>query len=169
MLRVTVYFSIFKQGNLPFISDIKNQMLEFELIIFLSNFFFFLPLQNGFLNTSFQTNMESEDESNMEELDMPTNLKDLPVRIDWNAHLPVNIAIPKVDLHSLILDFAAVSFLDISALKGLKTVCFVVDNSSTIYSCSVIYNWIFLFLWKVLKELIRIEVEVYIVACDCKY
>uniref|UniRef100_A0A674PGQ4 STAS domain-containing protein n=1 Tax=Takifugu rubripes TaxID=31033 RepID=A0A674PGQ4_TAKRU len=63
----------------------------------------------------------------------------LPVSIDWNADLPANISVPKLDLHSLILDFAAVSFLDISALKGLKTM---------------------------LKELIRIEVDVYIVACD---
>lgn len=143
--------------------------LEFELILFHWKKKC-LPLQKGFLNTSFQTNMESEDESNMEELDMPTDLKDLPVRIDWNADLPVNISIPKVDLHSLILDFAAVSFLDISALKGLKTVWFVVDNSGTVYSCSVIFDdWIFLYLWKVLKELIRVEVEIYIVACDCKY
>uniref|UniRef100_A0A674MWQ3 STAS domain-containing protein n=1 Tax=Takifugu rubripes TaxID=31033 RepID=A0A674MWQ3_TAKRU len=93
----------------------------------------------GFLNTSFQPITESEDESNMEELDMSIDFKDLPVSIDWNADLPANISVPKLDLHSLILDFAAVSFLDISALKGLKTM---------------------------LKELIRIEVDVYIVACD---
>ncbi|XP_071393112.1 chloride anion exchanger-like [Centroberyx affinis] len=86
-----------------------------------------------------QTTVESEDESNMEELDLPTDFKDLPVRIDWNAELPANISVPRVELHSLILDFAAVSFLDISALKGLKTM---------------------------LKEFIRIEVDVYIVACD---
>nr|BAE75794.1 Slc26a3 [Takifugu obscurus] len=93
----------------------------------------------GFLNTSFQPITESEDESNMEGLDMSIDFKDLPVSIDWNADLPANISVPKLDLHSLILDFAAVSFLDISALKGLKTM---------------------------LKELIRIEVDVYIVACD---
>ncbi|TWW65009.1 Chloride anion exchanger [Takifugu flavidus] len=78
----------------------------------------------------------------MEGLDMSIDFKDLPVSIDWNADLPANISVPKLDLHSLILDFAAVSFLDISALKGLKTM---------------------------LKELIRIEVDVYIVACDRKY
>lgn len=72
--------------------------------------------------------MESDDEKNIEELDLPTDLKDLPVRIDWNADLPVNISILKVDLHSLILDFAAVSFLDVSGLKGLKTVCSAVHN-----------------------------------------
>uniref|UniRef100_A0A8C9TWQ6 Solute carrier family 26 member 3, tandem duplicate 2 n=1 Tax=Scleropages formosus TaxID=113540 RepID=A0A8C9TWQ6_SCLFO len=72
-------------------------------------------------------------------LDQPIDFKDLPIQINWNRELPANIIVPKVDVHSLILDFAAVSFIDISALKGLKTT---------------------------LKELIRIEVEVYIVACD---
>lgn len=80
------------------------------------------PSQIGFLNTSCGPINESEDESNMEELDLPPDFKDLPVRIDWNTELPANIIVPRVDLHSLILDFAAVSFLDISALKGLKTV-----------------------------------------------
>uniref|UniRef100_A0A8C8GL90 STAS domain-containing protein n=1 Tax=Oncorhynchus tshawytscha TaxID=74940 RepID=A0A8C8GL90_ONCTS len=82
---------------------------------------------------------ESEDESNMEELDQPSDFKDLPVQVNWNSELPANIQVPRVDVHSLILDFSAVSFLDISALKGLKAA---------------------------LKELIRVEVEVYIVACD---
>lgn len=59
---------------------------------------------------------------NKEELDLPIDPKDLPFQIDWNAELPANISVPKVDIHSLILDFSAVSFMDISALKGLKTV-----------------------------------------------
>uniref|UniRef100_A0A3Q2CWE0 STAS domain-containing protein n=1 Tax=Cyprinodon variegatus TaxID=28743 RepID=A0A3Q2CWE0_CYPVA len=74
-----------------------------------------------------------------EELEQPVDYRELPARIDWNARLPANIVVPPVDVHSLVLDFAAVSFLDITALKGLKTL---------------------------LKELIRVEVEVYIVACD---
>lgn len=82
----------------------------------------FVPSQKGYLNTSFGSIDEKEDDSNLEELDLPTDFKDLPVRIDWNAELPANIIVPRVDLHSLILDFAAVSFLDISALKELKTV-----------------------------------------------
>ncbi|XP_070710345.1 chloride anion exchanger-like [Pempheris klunzingeri] len=93
----------------------------------------------GFLNTSREPIKESEDESNMEELDLPSDFKDLPAQINWNAELPANIVVPRVELHSLILDFAAVSFLDISALKGLK---------------------------RALKELIRVDVEIYIVACD---
>lgn len=67
---------------------------------------------------------DSDDEGNVEELDLPTNFKDLPTRIDWNAELPADIVVPRVDVHSLVLDFAAVSFLDISGLKGLKTVSF---------------------------------------------
>ncbi|XP_022077806.1 chloride anion exchanger [Acanthochromis polyacanthus] len=93
----------------------------------------------GFLNTSCKPIKDSEDEGNMEELDLPTDFKDLPVRIDWDAELPGNLSVPPVEIHSLILDFAAVSFLDISALTGLKTL---------------------------LRELVRVEVEVYIVACD---
>ncbi|MED6246129.1 hypothetical protein ATANTOWER_013246, partial [Ataeniobius toweri] len=93
----------------------------------------------GFLNTTNGSIKESEEDSNSEELDQPIDLKDFPTRIDWNAGLPANIIVPRVEIHSLVLDFAAVSFLDISALKGLKTL---------------------------LKELIRVEVEVYIVACD---
>ncbi|XP_041112241.1 chloride anion exchanger-like [Polyodon spathula] len=77
---------------------------------------------------------------NIEELDQPTNFEDFPVQINWNAELPAFIQVPKIDLHSIILDFGAVSFMDISALKGLKAL---------------------------LKELIRIDVEVYIVGCDC--
>uniref|UniRef100_A0A8C2G2V7 Chloride anion exchanger-like n=1 Tax=Cyprinus carpio TaxID=7962 RepID=A0A8C2G2V7_CYPCA len=80
----------------------------------------------------------SEDESNMEDLDKPTDYSDLPIQVNWNAELPANIQVPPVNIHSLVLDFSVVSFLDISALKGLKAI----------------------------KEFIRINVDVYIVGCD---
>lgn len=83
--------------------------------------------------------MTDEPDVNIEELDLPTDLKDLPFRIDWNSELPASMGVPRVDLHSLVLDFSAVSFLDISGLKGLKGA---------------------------LKEFVRIDVDVYIVACD---
>ncbi|KAJ8381632.1 hypothetical protein SKAU_G00024100 [Synaphobranchus kaupii] len=98
-----------------------------------------LMTDKGLLHTSSAPIDESEDESNMEDLDQPTNFQNLPIHVNWNAELPANICVPRVDVHSVILDFAAVSFLDISALKGLKTA---------------------------LKEFIRVDVEVYIVACD---
>ncbi|XP_056093272.1 solute carrier family 26 member 3 [Rhinichthys klamathensis goyatoka] len=81
----------------------------------------------------------SEDDSNMESLDQPTDFSGLPVQVNWNTELPANISVPPVNMHSLVLDFSAVSFLDISALKSLKMM---------------------------LKEFIRIEVDVYIVSCD---
>ncbi|XP_039705476.1 chloride anion exchanger isoform X2 [Pteropus medius] len=82
---------------------------------------------------------EELDNNQIEELDQPVDTADLPFQIDWNADLPLTVAVPKISLHSLILDFSAVSFLDISSMRGLKTI---------------------------LKEFIRIKVDVYIVGTD---
>ncbi|XP_007942565.1 chloride anion exchanger [Orycteropus afer afer] len=82
---------------------------------------------------------EELDNNQIEELDRPINATDLPFHIDWNGDLPLNIMVPKVSVHSLILDFSAVSFLDISSMRGLKTI---------------------------LQEFIRIQVDVYIVGTD---
>ncbi|KAK2832302.1 hypothetical protein Q7C36_015764 [Tachysurus vachellii] len=93
----------------------------------------------GFEPIGCSNNEMSEDESNLEGLDQPVDFSDLPIQVNWRAQLPANISVPQVDIHSLILDFSAVSFLDLSALKGFKML---------------------------LKEFIRVDVEVYIVSCD---
>lgn len=95
----------------------------------------------GFICTidSFKDSDEELDNNQIEELDQPINTTDLPFQIDWNTDLPLNIEVPKVNIHSLILDFSAVSFLDISSMRGLKTI---------------------------LQEFIRIKVDVYIVGTD---
>ncbi|KAM4711723.1 chloride anion exchanger-like [Anableps anableps] len=90
-------------------------------------------LENLFRTASDGTTVNTED------LDLPTDLKDLPFQMNWNAELPSGFSVPRVNLHSLILDFSAVSFLDISAMKGLKMA---------------------------LKEFTRVDVDVYIVSCD---
>ncbi|XP_040269944.1 chloride anion exchanger [Bufo bufo] len=87
---------------------------------------------------------ESDDEDELdnnriEELDQPINTADLPIVIDWNADLPNNIQVPRVELHSLILDFGAVSFIDITGMKALKGI---------------------------LKEFMKVDVDTYIVAAD---
>ncbi|XP_054420570.1 chloride anion exchanger [Pteronotus mesoamericanus] len=82
---------------------------------------------------------EELDNNQIEELNQPINTTDLPFQIDWNANLPLNIVVPRIELHSLILDFSAVSFLDVSSMRGLKTI---------------------------LQEFIRIKVDVYIVGTD---
>ncbi|XP_041935411.1 chloride anion exchanger-like isoform X2 [Alosa sapidissima] len=98
-----------------------------------------LVTRRGILPTGSSPIDESEDERNMEDLDLPPDYSDLPVEVNWNSQLPANFCVPPVPIHSLVLDFAAVSFLDTSAMKGLKAA---------------------------LKEFIRVDVEVYIVSCD---
>ncbi|CAO2586065.1 Chloride anion exchanger [Lemmus lemmus] len=95
----------------------------------------------GLICTSdgFKDSDEELDNNQIEELNQPINTTDLPFEIDWNADLPLNITVPKISLHSLILDFSAVSFLDISSMRGLKTI---------------------------LQDFIRIKVDVYIVGTD---
>ncbi|KAL6460032.1 hypothetical protein MHYP_G00317910 [Metynnis hypsauchen] len=80
-----------------------------------------------------------EDEGNIEDLDKPVDFSDLPFRVNWNGELPCNIYVPPVTIHSLVLDFSAVSFIDISALNGLKTL---------------------------LRDFIRVDVDIYIASCD---
>ncbi|KAM5236423.1 chloride anion exchanger-like [Ctenodactylus gundi] len=95
----------------------------------------------GFICTDdgFKDSDEELDNNQIEELDQPINTADLPFQIDWNADLPLDIAVPKVSLHSLILDFSAVTFLDVSSMRGLKTI---------------------------LQEFLRINLDVYIVGAD---
>ncbi|XP_069485255.1 chloride anion exchanger [Ambystoma mexicanum] len=97
----------------------------------------------GIVCTSYDYQASSDydeiDNNQIEELDQPTYTADLPIHIDWNSDLPNNMVVPKIDIHSLILDFSAVSFLDLSATKGIKSV---------------------------LKEFTRIEVDIYIVGID---
>ncbi|XP_013918400.1 PREDICTED: chloride anion exchanger [Thamnophis sirtalis] len=86
--------------------------------------------------TSVTDSEEELDNNRIEELNEPINTKDFPVRIDWNATLPPNIKVPRIDIHSVILDFSAVSFLDVSAMRIIG---------------------------ETLREFIRVDVEVYIV------
>ena len=44
------------------------------------------------------------------------------VRVDWTSDLPVSVSVPQVLIHSLVLDFSAVSFLDVVAVKSLRLV-----------------------------------------------
>lgn len=76
---------------------------------------------------------ESDDEldnNRMEELDQPTDMADLPIQINWDAELPPGIVVPRVDIHSILLDFSAVSFLDFSAMRVLQKVVPTDDTDS---------------------------------------
>ncbi|XP_065597642.1 pendrin [Cyrtonyx montezumae] len=71
----------------------------------------------GISNEAFETDEEPEDN---EDLQVPT--KEVEIQVDWNSELPVKVNIPKVPIHSLILDFGAVTFLDIVAVRAIKTI-----------------------------------------------
>ena len=44
--------------------------------------------------------------------------------MDWNSELPVKVNVPKVPIHSLVLDCGAVSFLDVVGVRSLRMVRF---------------------------------------------
>nr|XP_030147860.3 chloride anion exchanger isoform X4 [Taeniopygia guttata] len=78
---------------------------------------------------------EELDNNKIEELDQPTIMTDLPIRINWGTDLPPGITVPQVNLHSIILDFSSVSFLDFSAMTVLR---------------------------KTLKEFVRLDIDIYV-------
>ncbi|PKK29025.1 solute carrier family 26 (anion exchanger), member 4 [Columba livia] len=71
----------------------------------------------GINNEAFTTDEEPEDN---EDLQVPT--KEVEIQVDWNSELPVKVNIPKVPIHSLIFDFGAVTFLDVVAVRSIKTI-----------------------------------------------
>uniref|UniRef100_A0A673Z0E1 Solute carrier family 26 member 4 n=1 Tax=Salmo trutta TaxID=8032 RepID=A0A673Z0E1_SALTR len=86
----------------------------------------------GVDNKGFESERDSGRESGqVEDGDWP--VPEVEVHVDWAMELPVRVSVPKVQIHSLVLDFSAVSFLDVVA---------------------------------VIKEFLRIGVNVYIAGCD---
>ncbi|XP_004382654.1 pendrin [Trichechus manatus latirostris] len=72
---------------------------------------------SGSSNNAFEPDEDIEDP---EELDIPT--KEIEIRVDWNADLPVKVNVPKVPMHSLVLDCGAVSFLDVVGVRSLRMI-----------------------------------------------
>ncbi|XP_074235344.1 pendrin isoform X3 [Saimiri boliviensis] len=71
----------------------------------------------GSTNNAFEPDEDIEDP---EELDIPT--KEIEIQVDWNSELPVKVNVPKVPIHSLVLDCGAISFLDIVGVKSLRVI-----------------------------------------------
>lgn len=42
--------------------------------------------------------------------------------MDWNSEIPVKVNVPKVPIHSLVLDGGAVSFLDVVGVRSLRMI-----------------------------------------------
>ncbi|XP_018412588.1 PREDICTED: pendrin-like [Nanorana parkeri] len=99
--------------------------------------------KNGIISDAGTDNNAFEPDDELEEPESEQNggiqLKEVEVQVDWSSELPVKVNVPKVSIHSLIFDFGQISFVDVVAVRSLK----------------VIY-----------KEFKRIDVDVYIAACD---
>ncbi|XP_032895610.1 pendrin isoform X1 [Amblyraja radiata] len=68
-------------------------------------------------NEGFEDDEEADEEP---QPDVPT--KEVEIQVDWNSELPIKILVPKVNIHSLIFDFGAVSFIDIVGVRIFKMV-----------------------------------------------
>ncbi|NP_001089015.1 solute carrier family 26 member 4 gene 1 L homeolog [Xenopus laevis] len=94
--------------------------------------------KNGIITNTFTEDSESDEES--QQFENPQNKKEeTEFQGDWNSDLPVLNSVPKVFIHSIILDFGHVNFLDVVAVTSLKLI---------------------------LKDFRRIAVDVYIAGCD---
>ncbi|KAB1276590.1 Pendrin [Camelus dromedarius] len=71
----------------------------------------------GTSNNAFEPDEDIEDP---EELGIPT--KEIEIQVDWNSELPVKVNVPKVPIHSLVLDCGAVSFLDVVGARSLQVI-----------------------------------------------
>ncbi|XP_037367474.1 pendrin [Talpa occidentalis] len=71
----------------------------------------------GSSNNAFEPDEDIEDP---EEFDIPT--KEIEIQVDWNSELPVKVNVPKVPIHSLVIDCGAVSFLDVVGVRSLRAI-----------------------------------------------
>ncbi|XP_064361793.1 pendrin isoform X1 [Dromaius novaehollandiae] len=106
----------------------------------------------GINNEAFEPDEEPEDN---EDLQVPT--KEVEIQVDWNSELPVKVNVPKVPIHSLIFDLGAVSFLDIVAVKSIRTDFLWLVSESFIN----ITPFIFKHHSEIIREFERIDVRVY--------
>uniref|UniRef100_A0A8C2NS86 STAS domain-containing protein n=1 Tax=Capra hircus TaxID=9925 RepID=A0A8C2NS86_CAPHI len=85
--------------------------------------FLTVVLRNGIISGAGSSNNAfepDEDIENPEEPDIPT--KEIEIQVDWNSELPVKVNVPKVPIHSLVLDCGAVSFLDVVGVRSLRVI-----------------------------------------------
>ncbi|EHB15690.1 Pendrin [Heterocephalus glaber] len=79
--------------------------------------------KNGIISDAGSSNNAFEPDEDIEdpqELDIPT--KEIEFQVDWNADLPVKVNVPKVPIHSLVLDCGAISFLDVVGVRSLRMI-----------------------------------------------
>uniref|UniRef100_A0A4W5K2Z1 Solute carrier family 26 member 4 n=1 Tax=Hucho hucho TaxID=62062 RepID=A0A4W5K2Z1_9TELE len=89
----------------------------------------------GVDNKGFESERDSGREyGQVEDGDWP--VPEVEVRVDWAMELPVRVSVPKVQIHSLVLDFSAVSFLDVVAVKSLRLLVIYCMTRHHVTSCT---------------------------------
>ncbi|NXS02979.1 S26A4 protein, partial [Oxylabes madagascariensis] len=118
MLHIPITFSLIAYTRLYGCKRRARESMKIRKKNCVSGLFNGIISEPGINNEAFETDEEPED--NNQDLQVPT--KEVEIQVDWNSELPVKVNIPKVPIHSLILDFGAVTFLDIVAVRSIKTV-----------------------------------------------
>ncbi|XP_053321669.1 pendrin-like [Spea bombifrons] len=99
--------------------------------------------KNGIISDAGTDNEAFEPDDDPEDQEGPENsevqIKEVEIQVDWNSDLPVKVSVPKVSIHSIIFDFGQITFLDVVGVRSLKVI---------------------------FKEFKRIDVDVYIAACE---
>lgn len=65
---------------------------------------------------------------------------EVKVQVDWTSELPVGVSVPRVHIHSLVVDFSAVSFLDVVAAKSLKLVRHLYCSLLSWFYCNNVWS-----------------------------
>lgn len=85
-----------------------------------------VPLEEqGVINEGFENERDPEQVEGEPQQEVKNGARsdvDVEVQVDWTAELPFDITVPKVNIHSLVMDFCAVSFLDVMSVKSLRLV-----------------------------------------------
>lgn len=79
------------------------------------------PIQDGLVPVASLGVENKAFEKELEEVASQPD-SEVKVEVDWTSELPVSVSVPRVHIHSLVVDFSAVSFLDVVAAKSLKLV-----------------------------------------------
>eukprot|EP00079_Xenopus_tropicalis_P034035 XP_017947806.1 PREDICTED: pendrin-like [Xenopus tropicalis] len=96
--------------------------------------------KNGIMTNKITEDEQSEFEEDSQQYENLQNKnEEMEFQVDWNSDLPVLNTVPKIFIHSIILDFGHVNFLDVVAVTSLKMI---------------------------LKDFRRIAVDVYFAGCD---
>lgn len=88
-------------------------------------------------NPAFEAELDPNQGDEAQRAGTPKKIKNIELQVDWTAAMPDDLNVPKVDIHSFVMDFTAVSFIDVMSAKSLKLVGFFNTEN---YFFTTLYN-----------------------------